>query len=337
MIEASHSHLSGQNRAVPVLPVLSLHPPRAVKRGRAAVRRFCPERTPRPSRTCRVADLCVSIPLGLLLLVLQSTNASLGGGVVEPAAVLPEETGLVEPCEALGEGSILVVPAPGATIRTGETIGQGLPSSAAEWRFQGQHDPTRPDDVCDAAAQGDLKFLAAMVRHGLGVDIANAAGRTPLMCAQSGDVADYLLRQGADPNATDRDGHTVLHYHLRSDAALSLVPVLLEYGVAPRPSSPPLLTELAVRFIEWRQYHEGAVLLEVLVHAGWDVDERDGHGATLLHVAAHNDNLPLAESVLRLGADPSLRDHEGRTAAAIAQELGSSRVLSRLLEAQELE
>ncbi|WP_169794298.1 ankyrin repeat domain-containing protein [Thioalkalivibrio nitratireducens] len=223
------------------------------------------------------------------------------------------------------------------TLRTGKAIGQGLPGPASEWRFHGQHDPTRRDDVCDAAAQGDLKFLGAMVRHGLDIDIADDKGRTTLMCAQNGEVADFLLRQGADPNAADRDGYTVLHYHLWSDAALSLVPVLLEHGVAPQRSSSPLLRELAVRFIEWRRYHEGEILLEMLVAAGWDVDERDRHGATLLHVAAHNDNLPLAESVLRLGADPSLRDREGQTAAAIAQELGSSRVLSRLLEAQERE
>ena len=225
----------------------------------------------------------------------------------------------------------------GSAVRTDEAISQKFPTPASKWRFHGQHDPTRSEDVCDAAEQGDLEFLGAMVRHGLDIDIADAMGRTPLMCAQSGDVADFLLRQGADPNAADRDGYTALHYHLWSDAALSLVPVLLEHGVAPQRSSPPLLKELAVRFIEWRQYHEGAILLEMLVCAGWDVDERDGHGATLLHVAAHNDNLPLAENVLRLEADPSLRDREGRTAATIAQELGSSRVLSRLLEAQKLE
>ena len=336
MIEASHSHLSGASRAVPALPDSSPPHRSAVQHGRAAVRQFCPNGTPRPSRTYRVAVLCVAIALGLLL-VLQSTHASSGEAAVEPTAALPEEAGLVKCCEASGERSVPLVQDPDAPVRSVEAIGQGLPTPASKWRFHGQHDPTRPDDVCDAAAQGDLEFLGAMVRHGLDIDIADAMGRTPLMCAQSGDVADFLLRQGADPNAADRDGYAVLHYHLWSDAALSLVPVLLEHGVAPQRSSPPLLRELAVRFIEWRQYHEGAILLEMLVCAGWDVDERDGHGATLLHVAAHNDNLPLAESVLRLGADPSLRDHEGRTAAAIAQELGSSRVLSRLLEAQELE
>ncbi len=199
----------------------------------------------------------------------------------------------------------------------------------------GHHDPNRAEDVCDAAAQGDLAFLGALVRQGLEIDIPDDKGRTPLMCAQGGEVADFMIRHGADPNAADRNGYTVLHYHLWSEAALSLVPVLLNHGAKPQPDRPPLLRDLAVRFIEWQQYREGDLLLEMLVSAGWNVDERDLHGDTLLHVAAHNDNLPLAESVLRNGADSALLDREGRTAETIAREAGSAKVLRLLMNTGE--
>ncbi|MBM9537546.1 ankyrin repeat domain-containing protein [Desulfobulbus alkaliphilus] len=213
----------------------------------------------------------------------------------------------------------------------GPCAGQRLAGAAtSEWRFYGQHDPNRAEDVCDAVAQGDLGFLGAMVRHGMNIDIADELGRTPLMCALDSDVAGFLLQHGADPKAADQDGFTVLHYHLRSEAALALVPVLLEHGVTPQTDGPPLLRELVVRFIEWKHYEQGKILLQMLVAAGWDIDERDLHGDTLLHVAAHNDNLPLAESVLSNGAEPGLLDGEGRTAAAIAREAGSINVLDAL-------
>jgi ankyrin repeat protein len=62
------------------------------------------------------------------------------------------------------------------------------------------------------------------------------------------------------------------------------------------------------------------------------VNAADREGYTLLIAAAVNRKPALAKLMLDLGADPSRRSREGRTALGYAQELGAHEIV-RLLQA----
>lgn len=72
-------------------------------------------------------------------------------------------------------------------------------------------------------------------------------------------------------------------------------PALVELTIS---SHPRALIEAAER--------GKAAGVELLAHLGFDVNHRDVH--TALHVAAYTGNRELCELLLRLGADPTLRD-----------------------------
>lgn len=77
----------------------------------------------------------------------------------------------------------------------------------------------------------DLRMLELLVSYGADVNIKSIAdGYTPLMCAlrtedKGDEVIEYLLHHGADINATDLDGNTIL----KNIAYYGISPVMFEY------------------------------------------------------------------------------------------------------------
>jgi ankyrin repeat protein len=73
----------------------------------------------------------------------------------------------------------------------------------------------------------------------------------------------------------------------------------------------------------------GAV--ELLAHIGYDVNLRDGQ--TALHLAAYTGSRPMCELLLRLGADPAIRDtaYDG-TAADWARHAHHDELVGLLVE-----
>ena len=61
-------------------------------------------------------------------------------------------------------------------------------------------------------------------------------------------------------------------------------------------------------------------LLEAMLVDGIDVNELDAMGRSLLHWAVESAHVDAVELLLRNGADPDVRDHEGRTPRDIASE-----------------
>ncbi|SJL13748.1 uncharacterized protein ARMOST_17196 [Armillaria ostoyae] len=93
------------------------------------------------------------------------------------------------------------------------------------------------------------------------------------------DLMKVLLKYGADPNTGDDEGDTPLHFVARN-------------------------------FVGHPGHLENLNLIRLLLEAGADISARNSAGETPLHCAAR------AETVfefLRLGADPTLADHQGVT------------------------
>jgi ankyrin repeat protein len=63
---------------------------------------------------------------------------------------------------------------------------------------------------------------------------------------------------------------------------------------------------------------------------GCFINLRDSNGQTALHLAAFNGHVAAVETMLKHGADTTVRDHSGKTPADKASEMGNGATISVL-------
>ncbi|HVP42536.1 MAG TPA: ankyrin repeat domain-containing protein [Terriglobales bacterium] len=107
------------------------------------------------------------------------------------------------------------------------------------------------------------------------------------------NLAEMLLRYGADPNARSRNGMSVTPLHSAAAARKQ-------------------------RTVEW------------LVDYGADVNATQQGGWAALHEAARQGNIEMTEYLLSKGANPALRSEDGKAPADLAQEKGHLQALAAL-------
>jgi len=144
--------------------------------------------------------------------------------------------------------------------------------------------------------------------------------------------ARMLLEVGADPNA----GYL---WHGLPTPFTVLTGVFGEGELGPvrQPRHPHSLA-LARLLIVWAAAHGKPGSVELLAGLGFDVNARGRSDApdedpwqTALHVAAMEGHLSLARSLLRLGADPDIRDHRfGSTPLGWARYFGQEQLVELL-------
>jgi hypothetical protein len=66
------------------------------------------------------------------------------------------------------------------------------------------------DEMVDAVSNGNQAAVEKLFENGTGVDVRDSGGRTTLAVAQDAAMARWLIAHGADVNAADGDGQTVL-------------------------------------------------------------------------------------------------------------------------------
>lgn len=139
--------------------------------------------------------------------------------------------------------------------------------------------------------------------------IALAPAEAPVAdAARQGDIETVraLLRSGEDVNGAQGDGMTALHWAAeRGDAAM--IEILVYAGAELQ--SATRIGEYTPLHIAARNGHLSAA--EALVAAGADVHAvTDPSGATPLHLAAVSGNAALVTSLIGAGADPNAREAE---------------------------
>jgi ankyrin repeat protein len=180
---------------------------------------------------------------------------------------------------------------------------------------------------CSTAAAAQV-LLAA----GAAVDSPDDMGRTALMAASRPQVALALLEHGADVAATDADGANVLHAAAREGNCAKLQALLHHAPLATRrllgaaDVNGCIPLHAAVECVDCVH-----LLLDADPNAATSVDARDGAGRTpLLHAAAKGCH-GAAHYLIAHGADVSVQDDSGCSAAGAAARSLDPRMLRLLL------
>ena len=194
---------------------------------------------------------------------------------------------------------------------------------------------TQPMDFINAVEKGDAKAVKALISEGADVKTKDKNGKAAIVIATEKGYAEVLkliLENGADPNGkyfkNPKANLFVLSMHNNHlDAAL----VLLKSGAA---------TDFN------HKYKEGKTALMTAIESGkndlttylllkkFNVDATDDFGNTALIYAVKHDLFSVAKKLLELGADPTLRQVDGKTALDIAKSENKSSMVRILTEAE---
>jgi ankyrin repeat protein len=203
-----------------------------------------------------------------------------------------------------------------------------------------------------AARFGHLAMVDLLLERGAPLNARNLAGTTALFFAVEGNhtsVAQRLIERGADVNLAGRSGLTPI-----SAAAyrgnIAIVEDLLTHAADDRApdqtGKPPIVyaaagaqfevvKRLLVRNIDINSRYANDLTLLMwasgpdekvsesqaikvvshLLDAGAHIDDRDARGRTALMIAAEGGRAEIANLLLARGADPSLKDKAGKSAA----------------------
>lgn len=229
-------------------------------------------------------------------------------------------------------GTLLAVALAGSGVRA---KGQSTPDlRKAAPPAADRLDPNPHDDALMRAARaGDLRAVEGLLRAGAAVDQRNGNGGTALMYAAVGNhprVVDLLLRHGADVDARGANGWGALMIAC-AKGYVSVVRRLLAAGADVNAPDIYGWTPLMRAVYERRP----AVAQILLASDRVDLDAVTDHGSTALHLAAVVGARDIARKLLDHGADASMLDSDGRSAADIAEARGD-RSLARLLRAKPL-
>ncbi|MFF0547028.1 ankyrin repeat domain-containing protein [Nocardia thailandica] len=211
--------------------------------------------------------------------------------------------------------------APAATATTGPATAANDARTAA---------PPTPDPAADrellrAAVAEDVAAVRAALADGAAVDVRDGGGRTPLFVAVLHDdveVARVLLAAGADPDVLDDRGESPwVNTGVTGSVAMLdlLLPADPDVGLPNRFGGTALHPAAERGHVDY--------VREVLARTGIDVNRVNRPGWTALLEAVHyGDGGPAYQEIVRLllahGADPAIRDVEGRTAYDHAVEHG---------------
>lgn len=170
-----------------------------------------------------------------------------------------------------------------------------------------------------------LSEIRALIAAGWDVNAKDRQGATPLHHAmrcryRSVEIVRILIDEKADVNACDTTGFTPL---LLAHGDVPLLKILIEAGADVNPLSPDGPMPLS-----YATCGNGCESVNVLLDAGADVNAVDYVGQTALHCAARC-NEPAMKTLLRAGANPNVKDGQGRTPLSWARTMSIARALIR--------
>jgi ankyrin repeat protein len=166
------------------------------------------------------------------------------------------------------------------------------------------------------------RIVQILAEAGAKTDAPGRSGVSPLSAAAfNGNLRllEMFLARGADPSGRDATGKSAVVY-AAARGFLPIVRRLLDAGVDPNQRYANDLTLLM-----WAAGHahdapesDGLQVVELLLQKGAPVNAVDDRGRTALMNAAELGHAAIVRRLLSAGADPTLRDKDGKTAADLA-------------------
>jgi len=173
----------------------------------------------------------------------------------------------------------------------------------------GGYEPTALESAV-AIKRRDIMQL--LFDHGADVNAKNSLGETALFQAAaqgSEDLVQELLNHGAKPNLTDFRGRTALFSACKSRRK-GVVRLLLDNGALAN-----VKTVSGATLLFWAADFSSEDTVRLLLLHGADVNARNSIGRTPLWYAASSGRTNIVRLLVEeYGADPSVRDENGKTA-----------------------
>lgn len=210
--------------------------------------------------------------------------------------------------------------------------GQNLPLEI------GKDDPTEFFDsaelvaCCQAINSGDLPALSNAISLKLDVNAPGYGGVTLLhwaLARKNFEAFELLLKEGASPDAvlTHKlsglaghfiEGDSVLMSSLWFGMSrLKFFDAALPYTKDPNQRRKNGQTLLMIHLRQFVGVQDKCI--EAMLKVGVDVNAQDNAGSTALHQGIAHGHYTQCETLLRSGADPSIRDTKGLTAVDFAE------------------
>jgi ankyrin repeat protein len=133
------------------------------------------------------------------------------------------------------------------------------------------------------------------------------------------ETVEYLLKNGADPNATGKDGIKdvvkVLSLATSSDR-LDLVESVLDVWTGVKGNDKSVMVEALIMAVSIDNRPD----VELVLKKGAEINGTNSIGRTALHIAAKQNHLEMAKFLLSRGADITARDRSGKIPYDYAKE-----------------
>ena len=166
-----------------------------------------------------------------------------------------------------------------------------------------------------AANLGDKNIIKALLKHRADINSQNGySGQTVLSyaihrcCNPNGEIISFLIKQGADPHITNRDGKTFLHKTRNEKITLALLQNGVDVHARDNEDKTPLHS------VRSKQ------VASVLMKNGADVNAKDEEGRTPLHTISDYvygymyDSWIITKDLIKQGANVNAQDNKGKTA-----------------------